>query len=52
MLRLPTIRAQFPELVEAADDKHLTKTIARYGRLDLLCADLCRSCNYAEACAV
>ncbi len=27
------------ELVEAADDKHLTKTIARYGRVDLLCID-------------
>jgi DNA replication protein DnaC len=27
------------ELVEAADDKHLSRTIARYGRLDLLCLD-------------
>ncbi|WP_067901978.1 ATP-binding protein [Nocardia vaccinii] len=27
------------ELVEAADDKVLTKTIARYGRVDLLCID-------------
>lgn len=27
------------ELVEAADDKRLTKTIARYGRVDLLCID-------------
>jgi DNA replication protein DnaC len=27
------------ELVEAADDRHLTKTIARYGRVDLLCID-------------
>jgi DNA replication protein DnaC len=27
------------ELVEAADDKSLTKTIARYGRVDLLCID-------------
>jgi len=27
------------ELVEAADDKTLTKTIARYGRVDLLCID-------------
>ncbi len=25
------------ELVEAADDKQLSKTIARYGRVDLLC---------------
>ncbi|RKS68064.1 DNA replication protein DnaC [Actinomadura pelletieri DSM 43383] len=27
------------ELVEAADEKQLTKTIARYGRADLLCID-------------
>ena len=27
------------ELVEAADDKTLTRTIARYGRVDLLCID-------------
>jgi DNA replication protein DnaC len=27
------------ELVEAADDKQLNKTIARYGRVDLLCID-------------
>ena len=27
------------ELVEAADDKQLTKTIARYSRVDLLCID-------------
>jgi DNA replication protein DnaC len=27
------------ELVEAADDLVLTKTIARYGRVDLLCID-------------
>jgi DNA replication protein DnaC len=27
------------ELVEAADDRQLTKTIARYGRVDLLCVD-------------
>ncbi len=25
------------ELVEAADEKQLTKTIARYGRVELLC---------------
>jgi hypothetical protein len=30
------------ELVEAADEKMLTKTIARYGRIDLLCVDLRR----------
>lgn len=27
------------ELVEAADEKQLNKTIARYGRVDLLCID-------------
>jgi len=27
------------ELVEAADEKQLVKTIARYGRVDLLCID-------------
>src|SRR4051794_34271398 len=27
------------ELVEAADERHLAKTIARYGRVDLLCLD-------------
>jgi DNA replication protein DnaC len=27
------------ELVEAADDKQLSRTIARYGRVDLLCLD-------------
>ena len=27
------------ELVEAADDRQLSKTIARYGRVDLLCVD-------------
>ncbi|EXU61537.1 hypothetical protein Z951_46775 [Streptomyces sp. PRh5] len=27
------------ELVEAADGKQLNKTIARYGRVDLLCID-------------
>jgi DNA replication protein DnaC len=27
------------ELVEAADDEVLAKTVARYGRVDLLCID-------------
>jgi len=39
------------ELVEAADDKQLSKTIARYGRVDLLCLDLCRLRDYAEQSA-
>jgi DNA replication protein DnaC len=37
------------ELVEADDDKQLSKTITRYGRVDLLCIDLCRHRDYAEA---
>ena len=37
------------ELAEAANDKQLTRTIARYGRLDLLCLDLCRSRGYADS---
>ncbi len=36
------------KLVEAADEKQLSKTIARYGRVDLLCLDLCRHRDYAE----
>ena len=36
------------ELVEAADDRQLTKTINRYGRVDLLGVDLCRHRNHAE----
>jgi len=36
------------ELVEAADERQLAKTIARYGRVDLLCIDLCRHRDYAE----
>jgi DNA replication protein DnaC len=35
-LRLPTMRSRF---VEIADEKVLAKTIARYGRVDLLCLD-------------
>jgi DNA replication protein DnaC len=37
------------ELAEAADGKQLSRTIARYGRVDLLRLDLCRRCNYADA---
>jgi hypothetical protein len=40
------------ELVEAADERQLAKTIARYGRVDLLCIDLCRHRDCAEAQAV
>ena len=40
------------ELVEAADERQLSRTIARYGRVDLLCIDLCRDRNYAEVRAL
>jgi DNA replication protein DnaC len=38
-IRRHTAAALVNELVEAADDKHLSRTIARYGRVDLLCLD-------------
>ena len=37
------------ELVEAADDKQVTKTIARYGRVDLLCIDEPATWNWTSA---
>jgi DNA replication protein DnaC len=40
------------ELAEAADDKQLSRVLSRYARLDLLCLDLCRHRDYAEAVAV
>jgi DNA replication protein DnaC len=36
------------ELVEAADDRVLSRLVARYGRLDLLLLDLCRARDYAD----
>ncbi len=38
-VRYLTAAALVNELVEAADDKQLSRTIARYGRVDLLCLD-------------
>jgi DNA replication protein DnaC len=38
-VRYVTAAALVNELVEAADDKHLSRTIARYGRVDLLGLD-------------
>jgi DNA replication protein DnaC len=38
-VRYATTAALVNELVEAADDKTLSRTIARYGRVDLLCLD-------------
>jgi DNA replication protein DnaC len=40
------------ELFEAADERQLAKTIARYGRVDLLCIDLFRPRDYAEPATV
>jgi hypothetical protein len=37
------------ELVEAADEKWLSKTIARYGRVDLLCHDELGAWNWIVA---
>jgi DNA replication protein DnaC len=38
-VRYVTAAGLVNELVEAADDRTLTRTIARYGRVDLLCCD-------------
>lgn len=38
-VRYTTAAALVNELVEAADDKTLSRVVARYGRLDLLCLD-------------
>jgi DNA replication protein DnaC len=38
-VRYVTAAALVNELVEAADDRQLSRTIARYGRVDLLCCD-------------
>ena len=38
-VRYVTAAALVNELAEAADDRQLTKTITRYGRVDLLCLD-------------
>ncbi|HEY6311513.1 MAG TPA: ATP-binding protein [Streptosporangiaceae bacterium] len=49
-VRYVTAAALVNELVEAADDKTLSRAITRYGRVDLLCVDLCRHRDYAERC--
>jgi DNA replication protein DnaC len=38
-VRYTTAAALVNELVEAADDRTLTRAVARYGRLDLICLD-------------
>jgi DNA replication protein DnaC len=39
------------ELVEAADDKQLTKLINHYGRVDLILVDLSQPCDSAKPAA-
>jgi hypothetical protein len=51
-VRYVTTAALVNELVEAADDKQLSRVVGRYARLNLLCLDLCRLRDYAEARAV
>ena len=38
-VKYTTCAALINELVEAADDRQISRTVARYGRLDLLCLD-------------
>jgi DNA replication protein DnaC len=38
-VRYTTAASLVNELAEAADERHLSRTIARYGRVDLLCLD-------------
>jgi hypothetical protein len=47
-VRYVTTAALVNELVEAADDKQLSRLVGRYARLDLLCLDLCRHRDYAD----
>jgi hypothetical protein len=44
-----TTAALVNELVESADDQHLSKTTARYGRVGRLCLDLCPDRDHAES---
>jgi len=48
LLRLPTFRDRYAEIADAAGREQLSRTIARYGRVELLCLDLCRARDYAE----
>ncbi len=47
-VRYATCAQLVNELAEAADERRLSRLVARYGRLDLLCLDLCRGGNYAD----
>jgi hypothetical protein len=48
-VRYATTATLVNELAEAADNRQLSRVVARYGRLDLLLLDLCRPRNYADA---
>ena len=48
-VRYITTAALVNELAEAVDGKQLSRIVGRYSRLDLLCLDLCRHRDYAEA---
>jgi DNA replication protein DnaC len=47
-VRYVTCAALVNELAEAADERVLSRTVGRYGRLELLCLDLCRHGDYAD----
>ena len=47
-VRYTTTAALVNELAEAAGEHQLSRLLARYARLDLLCLDLCRHRDYAE----
>ena len=51
-VRYATCAQLVNELAEAADDRRLSRLVSRYGRLDLLCLDLCRPGDYAERWAL
>ena len=40
------------KLAGSADNRQPTKTINRYGHVDLLCIDLCRHRDYADVLAL
>jgi hypothetical protein len=47
-VRYATAAQLVNELAEAADERRLSQIVARYGRIDLLCLDLCRPGDYAD----
>ena len=47
-VRYATCAQLVNELAEAADERRLSRLVARYGRVDLLCLDLYRPWDYAD----